>query len=126
MLTTSLGKKTTNKMNIKKQQKRERSATIVVNSSKGDDTLKNLESLLPEDDNERLQKEREREAEEKYREKEEQKRLADDLASAIKNQQKNKKNLFTMNDDGEYDFSQKSIAALCYICLLYTSDAADE
>ena len=75
-------------MNIKKQQKRERSATSVVNS-KGDDTLKNLESLLPEDDNERLQKEREREAEEKYREKEEQKRLADDLASAIKNHQKN-------------------------------------
>ncbi len=122
MLTTtaSMGKKTTNKMNIKKQQKRERSATIVVNS-KGDDTLKNLESLLPEDDNERLQKEREREAEEKYREKEEQKRLADDLASAIKNQQKNKKNLFTMNDDGEYDFSQKSIAALCYMLPLLDS-----
>jgi len=119
MLTTSMGKKTTNKMNIKKQQKRERSATIVVNS-KGDDTLKNLESLLPEDDNERLQKEREREAEEKYREKEEQKRLADDLASAIKNQQKNK-NLFTMNDDGEYDFSQKSIAALCYMLPLLDS-----
>ena len=42
---------------------------MIIKSGNGDDTLKNLESLLPEDDSERLQKEREREAEEKYKEK---------------------------------------------------------
>ena len=94
---------------------------MIIKSGNGDDTLKNLESLLPEDDSERLQKEREREAEEKYKEKQEQKRLAEDLASAIKNQEKNKKNTFTMGDDGEYDFAQKSIAALCYMLPLLDS-----
>jgi uncharacterized membrane protein len=104
------------------QQKRgRRSATVIVKSSNGDDTLKNLESLLPDDENERLQKEREREAEEKYKEQQEQKRLAEDLASAIKNQKQNKKNTFTMGDDGDYDFSQKSIAALCYMLPLLDS-----
>jgi uncharacterized membrane protein len=43
------------------------------------------------------------------------------LASAIKNQEKNKKNTFTMGDDGEYDFAQKSIAALCYMLPLLDS-----
>lgn len=102
------------------EQKRGRRSAILIKSGNGDDTLKNLESLLPEDDSERLQKEREREAEEKYKEKQEQKRLAEDLASAIKNQEKSKTTI-TMGDDGEYDFAQKSIAALCYMLPLLDS-----
>ncbi len=120
---TSMKRASTTTTNFKRltEQKRGRRSAILIKSGNGDDTLKNLESLLPEDDSERLQKEREREAEEKYKEKQEQKRLAEDLASAIKNQEENKKNTFTMGDDGEYDFAQKSIAALCYMLPLLDS-----
>ena len=120
---TSMKRASTTTTNFKRltEQIRGRRSAILIKSGNGDDTLKNLESLLPEDDSERLQKEREREAEEKYKEKQEQKRSAEDLASAIKNQEENKKNTFTTGDDGEYDFAQKSIAALCYMLPLLDS-----
>ena len=111
--------------NSTKKKKKIALARMMIRSGNDDDTLSNLSKLLPdEDDKVRKEKERERLAEEAYKEKMENKRLQDDLQSAIKNQQeKKKKNAMssTSGEEGEYDFSQKSIAALCYMLPLLDS-----